>query len=106
MLFCRLLTFLKINFFKKNISLTLSECQTVWILIRPDFLLVLFAKVVSRRRKWRLAMAEFKIFSSWCLHKCYQQTTKVDIAKITDNLTRFFMATCNNSNESTTGAIT
>ena len=40
MIFCRLLTFFKINF-QKNLSKTLSECQMVWIQIRPDVLLVL-----------------------------------------------------------------
>ena len=40
--------FSKKHFFFKNIlSGTLSECQTVWIQIRPDFL----AKVISRRQK-------------------------------------------------------
>ena len=38
---CRLLTFFKINFFKKALSETLSQCQTVWIQIRTDILLVL-----------------------------------------------------------------
>ena len=35
--FCyRLLTFFKINFFKKILSGTVSECQTVWIQISTD----------------------------------------------------------------------
>ena len=33
---CCLLTFFKINFFKKIISGTLSECQTVWIQFGPN----------------------------------------------------------------------
>ena len=32
------LIFFKINFFEKNISGMPTECQTVWILIRPDIL--------------------------------------------------------------------
>ena len=35
---CRLLNFFKVNVFKKNLSEILSECQTVWIQIRPDIL--------------------------------------------------------------------
>ena len=38
---CCLLAFFKINFLKKNISGTLSECQTVWIQIRTDRMSVL-----------------------------------------------------------------
>ena len=34
MIFCRQLTFFKINFFKKLIQEHYPECQTVWI--RPD----------------------------------------------------------------------
>ena len=30
--------FIQNELLKKNISVTLSECQTVWILIRPDIL--------------------------------------------------------------------
>ena len=36
--FCRPLIFFKINFFEKNISGIPSECQSDWILIRPDIL--------------------------------------------------------------------
>ena len=36
--FCRVLTFLKINFFKKITTGTLSMCQTAWIQIGPDVL--------------------------------------------------------------------
>ena len=36
MLFCRLLKIYKIIFYKKILSGTLSECQTVRIQIRPD----------------------------------------------------------------------
>ena len=28
---CHLLTFFRVNFLKKNLTVTLSECQTVWI---------------------------------------------------------------------------
>ena len=41
MLFCLRLTFFKINIFKKNLSRTISECQTVWIHIRTEILPVL-----------------------------------------------------------------
>ena len=34
--FCRLLSFFKINFFLKVLSGIPSECQTVWIQIRPN----------------------------------------------------------------------
>ena len=39
--FSCLLTFFKINFFKKNLSGTLSECQTVLTQIRTDIISVL-----------------------------------------------------------------
>ena len=39
--FCCLLTFFNINFLKKILSGTLSECQTVWIKIRTNRTLVL-----------------------------------------------------------------
>ena len=53
-LFCHLLIFFKINFFEKKISGIPSDCQTVWIQIRPDRMsglicVQLFAKVISRR---------------------------------------------------------
>ena len=38
MLFCRLNIIFKINFLEKNLSGILSECQKVWIQIRPDAL--------------------------------------------------------------------
>ena len=38
---CRLLTFFKINFFQKFLSGTLSECETLLIQIRTDYLSVL-----------------------------------------------------------------
>ena len=36
MLFCRLLIFFKINFFRKILSGIPSVCQTDWIQIRPE----------------------------------------------------------------------
>ena len=39
MLFCCLLIFFKINFFQKILSGIPSECQTVWIQIRPEIIL-------------------------------------------------------------------
>ena len=36
MLFCRLLIFFQNQLFRKNLSILPSECQTVWIQIRPD----------------------------------------------------------------------
>ena len=49
MLFCRLPIFFKIIFKKKNLSGILSECQTVWILIRPDVLLgLIWVKAVCK----------------------------------------------------------
>ena len=38
MIFCRLLIFFKINFFEKVFQKITSECQTVWIQIRPDIM--------------------------------------------------------------------
>ena len=68
---CHLLTFFKTNFIKKNLSGTLSECQTVWIQIRtyvgsrsgPMLCLSwsgskLFAKVISWQQKLVLASKE------------------------------------------------
>ena len=52
---------LSADFLKKNISKTLSECQTAWIQIRTDILSVLI---------WVQAVC-----------KSYQQTTKVSISK-------------------------
>ena len=58
--------FFKINFFQKNNSGTLSECQTVWILIRTDvrsvliWILILFAKFISRQQNSPLARKELK----------------------------------------------
>ena len=65
--FCgRLLSFVKINFFKKNLSGTLSKCQTVWIQIRTDVPTVLI--------------------SVQTVCKGYQQTTKVAISKERDKV--------------------
>ena len=69
------------NFFKKALSGILSECQTVWIQIRPDVLssliwVQLFAKVISRRQKSPLAGKELircknvKTDPSLCLAQC------------------------------------
>ena len=56
--FCGLLTFFKISFFQKNISGTLSECQTVWIQIRTDL------------GPYCLQLARKELKSSY-LSKCY-----------------------------------
>ena len=40
--------FYQIKLLQNILSGTLSECQTVWIQIRTDFLSKLFAKVISR----------------------------------------------------------
>ena len=46
---CRLPSFLKLTFLRNSFhSVTLSECQTVWIQIRTDRMSKLFAKVISR----------------------------------------------------------
>ena len=67
MLFCHqfffCLFFFLIYFFKKNLSGIPSECQTVWIQIRPDVSSAwsgpkLFAKVISRQQKSPLAGKE------------------------------------------------
>ena len=68
---CRLLPFLKINFFKKKKkrSGTLSECQTVWIQIRSDVLSV-----------WIQIRTDILSVLVWVQTDCkgYQQTTKVN----------------------------
>ena len=56
--------------FKKNISGTLSECQTVWIQIRPNRMsgLILIQTVginYHKRTKFLLAGRVFNNFSSW-----------------------------------------
>ena len=66
MAFCRLLFFFfKINFFWKLLSGIPSECQTVWILIRPDIISKLFAMVIS---KTTLEGKELK--TNEPIHKC------------------------------------
>ena len=57
---CLLLTFF-IFFFQKDLSGTLSECQTVWIQIRTDIMSILI---------WVQTVCN-----------CYQQTTKVGTSK-------------------------
>ena len=55
---CHLLTFFKIYFFKKNLSGTLSECQTVWIQIRTNDLGTNYLQRLSADDKLPLARKE------------------------------------------------
>ena len=57
----------KINIFQKNLSKTLSECQTVWIQIRTDILLVLIwvQTVCNSCQQMTLVVPRSQILASW-----------------------------------------
>ena len=71
MLFCRLLIFFKINFFRKILSGISSECQTVWIKIRPNILsgLVSVQTVCKGYQQMTLGGKELKNYQ-FCLYPC------------------------------------
>ena len=103
--FCRLLTFFKINFFKKNISGTMSNG------LYPDLSVLIcvktLVKVIGRRQKLQLAGKEFKgpfirinllscqprvTVASCFVYKSYQGI--IDVSKMHNNrIILFFIET-------------
>ena len=70
--FCRLLIFIKINFFEKNLSGIPSDSQTDWIQIRSDILsgLIWVQTVWKSYRQTTLVCKELKKRSKCFVTKC------------------------------------
>ena len=76
--FCRLLTFSKITFFLKILSGVPSECQTVWILIRPDVLSgLIWVQTVCKGYQQTILFTIFASCKSTFLKNSFRSTIRV-----------------------------